>query len=217
MKRRMLATLLGAAIVSATMFAGTNTQGSRTTGGGHYFITTLGLEMQFGFSAILNQDGGASGSFHHQGTLDGLAIAFHGSVTCVSFDPDNHRAWIGGVITANRSEHPSFLTTVHEVGHDIWFRVLDTGPGQAGDTPDRTTFVGFEGVIASSQEYCDTMPWPADNARTWPVAGNLTVLSDLSPVSLSKTARWEPQLVVERAGEMALVGKPSRRRDLRDR
>jgi hypothetical protein len=92
-------------------------------------------------------------------------------------DAVNRRAWIGGVITKNLSEHPSFQAPRNEPGRDIWFRVLDSGEG-AGADPDRTTFVGFEGDagIITSAEYCAVQPWPDGNARTWPVtAGNIQV------------------------------------------
>lgn len=190
---------------------------SHATGGGHYFINTLNLEMQFGFSAVLHKNGNVSGSFHHQGILEDKDIDFHAKVTCVSFDAPNGRAWIGGVITKNRSEHPSFMTDVHQVGHDIWFRVLDTGPGQSDDTPDRSTFIGFEGIIPSSENYCDTQPWPADNARTWPVTGNVSVNVDVLPMSLAKSTRGKAGLAPERAREMTLIREPGGRRDIGDR
>jgi hypothetical protein len=87
-------------------------------------------------------------------------------------DPINRRAWIGGVITENLSEHPSFQTARHQPGHDIWFRVLDTGEG-ADAPPDRTTFTGFEGdlEIPTSAAYCAMQPWAEGDARTWPVTG----------------------------------------------
>lgn len=169
-----IATAALAATVASTARAGDGV-GAAATGGGHYFLPPFDLEMQFGFSAIVHGDGRATGAFHHRGLLEGLAIDFSGEVTCLSVDPIHHRAWIGGVITANRSEHPSYLTTVNEVGHDIWFRVVDNGPGQSDDVPDRTTIVGFEGIFPTSKFYCDTMPWPAGDARTWEVTGNVTV------------------------------------------
>ena len=57
-------------------------------------------------------------------------------------------------------------------GRDIRFRVLDEPGG------DRSTFVGFEGSAGfmTSAEYCAGQPWPAGNARTWPVvSGGITV------------------------------------------
>jgi hypothetical protein len=42
--------------------------------------------------------------------------------------------------------------------------------------PDRSTFLGFEGVIVTSEEYCQLQIWPDDNARTWPVnKGNIVL------------------------------------------
>lgn len=142
------------------------------TGGGHYTIPG-DVDLEFAFAALVLPNGRAEGNFHHRGVADGELIDFTAQVTCLSVDGVNHRAWIGGVITSNRSTHPQFMTTVHQPGHDIWFRVQDNGPGQSDDTPDVTTIVGFEGVIPSSQVYCDTQPWRTNNV--WPVAGNLTV------------------------------------------
>ena len=145
---------------------------TRTTGGGHYTIPG-DIDLEFAFSALLLPNGRAEGNFHHRGQADGALIDFRAAVTCLSVDALNHRAWIGGIITENRSTHPQFTTAVHQVGHDIWFRVQDNGAGLADTTPDVTTIVGFEGVIPSSQAYCDTMPWRTNNV--WPVKGNLTV------------------------------------------
>ena len=145
---------------------------TRTTGGGHYTIPD-NVDLEFAFSAMLLPNGRAEGNFHHRGVADGALIDFMAEVTCLSVDSVNHRAWIGGVITENRSTHPGFTTAVHQPGHDIWFRVQDNGPGGADTTPDVTTIVGFEGVIPSSQAYCDTQPWRT--THVWPVAGNLTV------------------------------------------
>jgi hypothetical protein len=174
MKRILTALLLAAAMAGAA--APSPGVEAAATGGGHYFLPPFDLEMQFGFSAILHGNGRATGSFHHRGVLEGLDIDFKGRVTCLSVDPVNHRAWIGGVVTANRSTHPGFTTSIHEVGDDIWFRVVDYGPGQSDAILDRTTIVGFESAaIPTSQFYCDTLPWPDDDARTWEVTGNVTV------------------------------------------
>ena len=144
----------------------------RTNGGGHYTIPG-GFDLEFAFSALVLPNGRTEGNFHHRGTVDGELIDFRSNVTCLSVDSVNHRAWIGGVITENRSTHPQFTTEVHEVGHDIWFRVQDNGPGQADPQPDVTTIVGFEPIFPSSQAYCDGQPWRTTNV--WPVQGNLTV------------------------------------------
>jgi hypothetical protein len=126
-------------------------------------------------SAIQHPNGTSSGEFEQ--FVDeggGVVIDFHASVTCLAVDPVNHRGWIGGVVTENRSTDPDFISGIHDVGRDIWFRVLDLEPASG----DRLTFTGFQGSagIQTSAEYCATRPWPADNARTWPVDdGNITV------------------------------------------
>ena len=144
------------------------------TGGGHYLIGGS-LDVQFGFAAIEHGDGQFSGAFHHT-TDDGLgSVDFDARVTCLAVDKELGRAWIGGVIVANRSTSPDFQAEIFQPGHDIWFRVLDGGNGP-DDQESRTTFVGFEGAIPSSASYCESRPWPADNARTWPVIkGTVTV------------------------------------------
>ena len=172
--------LLVALVSLLTMFqsqtAATKAGASNTaaTGGGHYLIGGA-LDVQFGFAAIEHADGHFSGAFHHT-TDDGLgSVDFDARVTCLAVDEELGRAWIGGVIVANRSTSPDFQAEIHQPGHDIWFRVLDGGKGR-NNQESRTTFVGFEGAIPSSAAYCESRPWPADNARTWPVTnGTVTV------------------------------------------
>ncbi len=144
-------------------------------GEGQYDI--LGLAVLFSYEAEQAGSKKAKGRFRvftDQG--DGLIVDFSGKVTCLAVDPDNHRAWIGGVVKRNRSTDPAFLTDIHEHGDDIWFRVLDVGgaPGLV----DRSSFIGFQGAagIQTSAEYCAARIWPDDNARTWPVTqGGITV------------------------------------------
>jgi hypothetical protein len=143
------------------------------TGGGVYRIG-FDLDVKFSMNAIQRNDGWDNGNFRHETTFQGLLVSFAGSVTCVAVDADNGRAWIGGVITRNRSEHPAFTGAIHQPGRDIWFRVLDGSQAE----PDRTTFVGFEGGagIITSEEYCELRIWPDDNERTSPVIeGNISV------------------------------------------
>jgi hypothetical protein len=145
------------------------------TGGGHY---DLGLPVEFSFSGVSRADDpfDATGRFHHRVLSDGLLVEFHGEVICLPVDPVNHRAWIGGVITHNFSTDPAFQTAIHQPGRDIWFRVVDYGEGSNAPS-DRTTFTGFEGSagVTTSIEYCQLQLWPAGDARTWPVTGNVSV------------------------------------------
>lgn len=160
---------------------------AHAAGGGHYAFSLLGetLPGTLSFNAKQFADGRASGQFRvtldfQEGIPDvisGGVAAFHGRVTCVAADPANGRAWIGGVVTQNRSTNAEFRDdATTQVGKDIWFRVLDSGEGQAA--PDRTTFVGFEGGggILTSAEYCAARLWPDGNARTHPLtSGNIQV------------------------------------------
>lgn len=151
----------------------------RLVTGGGYFTVAGFLEVQFSLSAVqTSTDGLAVGRAHHSVQLDGQLIEFHTRVTCVTFDPANGRAWIGGVITQNNSVHPDWQEDTQEVGDDIWFRVVDYGEGESATQPDRSTFVGFEGGagIITSEEYCDAQLWPEGDARTSPTTeGNIQV------------------------------------------
>lgn len=176
--RRSSAIVLGLMLTGA-LTAGTALGGgvvaSAAGGGGYLLLETL--QASFSFNAISHANGSETGRFFHSVEFQGQLIEFEGRVTCLTMDAENHRAWIGGVVTANNSEHPAFVRERHEVGDDIWFRVLDNGEG-ANAAADRTTFVGFEGDagIITSQEYCNEQPWPEGDARTNPVNfGNLQV------------------------------------------
>jgi hypothetical protein len=161
----------------ASFAAGGNGVALAATGGGHYLLQNT-FDVQFAFSAAQNADGKAMGQFHQKLAADGVVIDFSGEVTCMAVDPINHRAWIGGVITANRSTDPGFTSGIFQPGHDVWFRVVDYGEGGDATQPDRTTFLGFENNpdIKTSEQYCQVKIWPADDARTWPVtAGNIQV------------------------------------------
>jgi hypothetical protein len=145
-----------------------------TTGGGMAELPAGFSPLQFQFTARENGNG-AGGRFHMEWTSASGHVNFDGAVTCVTRDEANGRAWIGGVVTRNQSTHPSFLTAIHEVGDDIWFRVVDYGEGSAS-APDRTTVVGFEGAAGfiTSADYCAGQPWTAGDANTWPVvSGNI--------------------------------------------
>ncbi len=157
----------------------TNTVVAATSGGGWIEFNIPGLsDAQFSFQARRNADGSAFGQFHQARSVNGLTVDFTGDVTCLTVDPVNHRAWIGGVIRQNNSTNPAFqVDTLHAPGLDIWFRVVDYG--EAVNAPDdRSTTFGFKysaGFITSA-DYCAGMPWPVDDARTFPVVrGNLEV------------------------------------------
>ena len=154
----------------------------KVEGGGHYAIVLGGgltLDAQFAVSAQqTDTDETARGTFHHRTELFGDGIDFHGTVTCLAIDAAKGRAWIGGVVTKNRSVREPFASgDIYQPGRDIWFRVLDVG--QPPDGADRTTFVGFEGGggIITSAEYCDAKIWPEGDARTNALtSGNLIVM-----------------------------------------
>jgi hypothetical protein len=142
------------------------------TGAGQYSLN--GLIVTFSFDAEVEKNGKGAGEFTvYADEGGGLIVDFDAKVTCLSIDPVNRRAWIGGKVKDNRSTDPDLLTEIQKNGRDIWFRVLDDPSG------DRSTFVGFEGAagFTTSADYCAGQPWPAANARTWPVvSGGLTIL-----------------------------------------
>jgi hypothetical protein len=139
------------------------------TGGGQFVHPIFGT-VTFAFVATRQTDGSVTGRVHqNQHDLD---FEYKGDVTCFAIDDENHRAWIGGVLTHSNDPDP-----VTEVGDEVWFRVLDVGQG--GTEPDRSTFFGFDQGVPpfdTSENYCEARPWPDDNARTWPVVhGNITI------------------------------------------
>jgi hypothetical protein len=183
--RRIPATLLIAmlAVTTALIAADAGARPNKapiaaSAGGGKYTVVAADgslAEMTFGYAAVVNRKGVAKGQLLHVGTFQGATIEFYGAVTCLAVDSVNHRAWIGGVITKNLSTHPTYKDSEFaQVGHDIWFRVLDADHDDLG-VADRTTFVGFEGAIPSSAQYCADRIWPDNNARTWEVTGNVLV------------------------------------------
>lgn len=140
--------------------------GATVTGGG-WFLFGGSIPMQFSFAGVQRPDGTAQGTFHHFYTDDVGTYEMWGVVTCLAFDQAIGRAWVGGVLTNVTTNDPEFPFVA---GDDAWFRVLDSPAG------DRSTAMGFVGVIPSSEEYCRLRIWPDGNARTHPVtSGEITV------------------------------------------
>jgi hypothetical protein len=141
----------------------------KVTGKGQFVHPDFGT-VTFSFSAKLDRNGRVKGELY-QNQHD-LGFEYRGVVTCLAVDHVNHRAWIGGILTSSNDPDP-----VTQVGDDVWFRVLDLGKG--GAHPDRSTFFGFDQGVPpfdTSENYCAARPWPADNARTWPVVtGNIKI------------------------------------------
>jgi len=150
------------------------------SGGGKLDLSAIAGagDATFSFNAKLKADGTASGHFQMSRLRNGLLVEFSGEVTCMSVDAALGRARIGGVITANNSTDPAFLTLNHEVGDDVWFRVADGGEG--ADAVDQSTTYGFKPTLVNtSAAYCALpftgLPW-WNPASTFPVrAGNIQV------------------------------------------
>src|SRR5688572_15454 len=156
---------------------------ARASGGGHFFGQFFfGVPVQFAFTAIQRDPitGDADGRYHFSSIVNGLAIAIHGRITCMTVDPENPgRAWMGGVITKNESEHPLYTGPTSQVGRDSWFRVVDYGEGASASQPDRASFVFVEptGGFASAQDFCDSKLWfPGDRITNPLLSGNIQVL-----------------------------------------
>lgn len=167
--------LIALALLAAAAPAAASPPAGSTGSGTYALLGTTPAALDYAAVALPNGD--AAGELFVSTVFQGFAIEFEGDVTCVTVDAAEHHAWIGGVITANRSAHPSYTTARTQVGHDIWFRVVDYGEG-SDDAADRASFVGFEGDldIPTSAAYCALQPWAADDARTWAVTdGNLQV------------------------------------------
>jgi hypothetical protein len=134
------------------------------TGGGHFIdVQVPGIDWQFAFTAVQQDPSGeADGRYHYIGSLEGLAIDFRAKVTCMMADPTTGRAWIGGVITSNESQHPLFTGAIHQVGRPTWFRVADYGEGADAPKPDRATRIFFTGSggFTSAEVFCASGFWP---------------------------------------------------------
>jgi hypothetical protein len=135
------------------------------SGGGRFFDSWfLGSEWQFAFTAQQREPSGAAdGRFRFVASFGGDAIELHGRVTCMMADPATNRAWIGGVITLNRSEQPFFRDDpLFRVGEPQWFRVVDNGEGSTADEPDRTTRLFWRGSGGFQDEwaFCASGFWP---------------------------------------------------------
>lgn len=141
------------------------------SGGGHAQLPPGFSLLRFSFGTSVGEDGTGRGQFSQRYESAGGVVDFHGVVTCMSVDAANGRAWVGGVITQNNSTNPATLQAIHEVGRDVWFRVLDGGEGEGA--VDRTTVFGFTGAAGfiTSAAYCAGQPWAAGDANTWEVVG----------------------------------------------
>ena len=110
-------------------------------------------DMSFQFIATRRGDGTVTGHFRFSRESATGLVEFEGDVTCVTNDPNfPGRARIGGVVTENNSTAPGSLTTNHEVGDDVWFRVQDD---VGGATFESSTTLGFKPTLVNtSAEYC---------------------------------------------------------------
>lgn len=111
----------------------------------------------FSFNAVKKGDGSVEGRFHQRRETPAGLVEFSGIVTCLTVDLALRRARIGGIVTDNRSTNPNFLTTNHEVGDDVWFRVQADVKDADGNTVvvDASTTYGFKPTLVdTSEQYC---------------------------------------------------------------
>lgn len=155
---------------------------ARASGGGHFSGQFFpGAPGQFAFTATQRDPitGDADGRYHFSSTVDGLAVEIHGRITCLTVDAENlGRAWMGGVITKNESEHPLYTGPTGQVGRDSWFRVVDYGEGLNAPGADRASFIFVEptGGFTSARAFCDARLWFPEDRLTNPLAsGNIQV------------------------------------------
>jgi hypothetical protein len=149
----------------------------RASGGGHFFESWFsGITWHFAFTAVQRDAAGhATGFFRFRSTWEGMTVAdFEARVTCLRVDPEHKRAWIGGIITRNGSEHPVFRDDpIVQIGQPTWFRVADNGEGPHADA-DRITRNFFTGAggFQSEWEFCTAEP------PFWPVVGGVERFTD---------------------------------------
>jgi hypothetical protein len=146
-------------------FSTANGVSAIVSGAGHFIdIQNPDITWKFTLTALQRDPSGeADGKYHFSGSLDGLAIEFRARVTCMIADPETGRAWIGGVVTDNNSEFPSFRDgAIFQVGQPTWMRVADYGEGENAPEPDRTTRIFFTGSggFQSAEEFCVSGFWP---------------------------------------------------------
>jgi hypothetical protein len=144
---------------------GANGVSAIVSGAGHFIDNqNPDIAWKFALTAVQRDPSGeADGTYHFAGSLDGLAIEFRARVTCMIADPETGRAWIGGVVTDNNSEVPSFRDgAIFQVGQPTWMRVADYGEGENAPEPDRTTRIFFTGSggFQSAEEFCVSGFWP---------------------------------------------------------
>jgi len=148
------------------------------TGAGTVDLSTAGVpNLTFNLNALGYGDGKGSGTFRQRRETVGGVVDFTAEVICLTIDKVNRRAWVGGLVTKNNSTDPAFMTTIHEVGDHVWFRMVDY-KRKDSDPVDRSTTLGFEGAAGflTSPAYCAGKPWPAADARTFPVLkGDISV------------------------------------------
>ena len=140
-----------------------------------------GAPGRFAFVAVQRDaaTGDAHGHYSFASTIDGQAVEIHGRITCMTVDPANPgRAWMGGVITRNRSKHPQYTGPTSQVGRESWFRVVDYGEGAHASEADRASFIFVEptGGFTTGQAFCDARLWFPEDRLTNPVLrGNIHV------------------------------------------
>ncbi len=118
-----------------------------------------GKLASFTFDANYTRSGPVTGNISYTVFLDEGKIDLSAKVICGHYDMDTKRAWVGGEITENRSNHSAYQDGDYATGGNLWFRFeeSETHPDPAAKIADMS-FGSKDGATA----FCDAKGWSAD-------------------------------------------------------
>lgn len=136
-----------------------------------------GKIASFEFDANYTRSGPVSGRIDYTVFLDEGKIELNARVTCGHYDMTTKRAWVGGEIKANRSNHAEYKDGRFAVGQPVWFRFeeSDTHPDPAAQISD-LRFAGDDG-FDSAKDFCAQKPWPADGMTDLSAQGAVIIFA----------------------------------------
>lgn len=118
-----------------------------------------GKLASFTFDANYTRSGPVTGNITYTVFLDEGKIDLTAKVVCGHYDMDTKRAWVGGTVSENRSNHSEYKDGDYATGGNLWFRFeeSETHPEPAAQITDMT-FGGKDGAKA----FCDAKAWSED-------------------------------------------------------
>ncbi|MFK8014828.1 MAG: hypothetical protein AB8G17_05275 [Gammaproteobacteria bacterium] len=121
-----------------------------------------GKLASFEFDANYTSSGAVTGRIDYTVFLDEGKIELNAKVTCGHYDMTTKRAWVGGEVKANRSNHAEYKDGRFAVGQPVWFRFeeSETHPDPAAQISD-LRFAGDDG-FDNAKSFCDEKPWSTD-------------------------------------------------------